>query len=50
MWHVWATGEVRTVFWWGDLRERDHLQDPVVDGRVIQGHRKRWTGFETSIT
>ena len=22
-------------FWWGNLRERDHLGDPGVDGRVI---------------
>jgi len=28
-------GEVHTVFWWGDLRERDHLGDPGVDGRII---------------
>jgi len=24
-----------TVFWWGNLRERDHLGNPGVDGRVI---------------
>ena len=24
-----------TVFWWGNLRERDHLEDPDVDGRII---------------
>jgi len=21
--------------WWGNLRERDHLEDPDVDGRII---------------
>jgi hypothetical protein len=27
--------EVHTGFWWRDLREGDHLEDPGVDGRVI---------------
>ena len=22
-------------FWWGNLRERDHLEDPGIKGRVI---------------
>jgi hypothetical protein len=35
MWHVWGRGEVHTGFWWGDLREGDHLGDPGVDGRII---------------
>jgi hypothetical protein len=26
---------VLTGFWLGDLREGDHLEDPVVDGRII---------------
>ena len=21
--------------WWGSLRERDHLEDPGIDGRII---------------
>ena len=24
-----------TRFWWGNLRERDHFEDPGVDGRII---------------
>jgi hypothetical protein len=28
-------GEVHTGFWWGDLRKGRHLEDPVVDGRII---------------
>jgi len=24
-----------TRFWWGNLGERDHLDDPGVDGRII---------------
>jgi len=30
-------GEGRGVYnvWWGNLRERDHLGDPGVDGRII---------------
>jgi len=30
-------GEVRIVVWWGNLRERDHLEDAGVDGRIILG-------------
>jgi len=28
-------GEAYTEFWWGDLRERDHWGDRLVDGRKI---------------
>jgi hypothetical protein len=27
--------EVHTGFWWGDLREGEHLGDPGVDERII---------------
>jgi len=28
-------GEAYTEFWWGNLRERDHLGDPGLDGMII---------------
>jgi hypothetical protein len=27
--------EMHTWFWWGNLRETYHLDDPVTDGRII---------------
>jgi len=32
-------------FWWGNLRERDHMEDPGVDGRIILGRIfRKWDG------
>jgi len=28
-------GEANTGFWWGNLRERDHLGDSIDDWRII---------------
>ena len=28
-------GEVHTGFWWEDVKERDHSEDPGIDGRII---------------
>jgi len=35
MWRVWGRGKAYAELWWGNLRERDHLGDPGVDGRII---------------
>jgi hypothetical protein len=38
-------GEVLTGFWWGDLREGDHLEGPDVDRRIIlKWIFKKWVG------
>jgi hypothetical protein len=40
-----GAGELHTEFWWGDLMERDHLEDLGVDGRIIvKWILKKWDG------
>jgi hypothetical protein len=33
MLHVCASGEAYTGFWWGNLRDKDHLEDPGLNGK-----------------
>ena len=35
MWRVWGRIEGCTGCWWGNLRERGHLGDQDVDGKII---------------
>jgi len=35
MWHIWWIGEVHTGVWWGNLRERSHLEAISVNGSII---------------
>jgi hypothetical protein len=47
---MWWREEVYTALWWGNLRERNHWEDPGVDGRIIlrwifrKWDMKAWTG------
>jgi hypothetical protein len=58
-WYGWGIqrvkgrGEVHIGSWWVDLRERDHLEEPGVNGRIIlkwifkkwdEGHKLDWYG------
>jgi hypothetical protein len=49
---LWWRGEDYTGFWWRHLKERNHLGDPGVDGRIILKWFFRkwdvvaWTGVE----
>jgi hypothetical protein len=45
MWHVRGRGEMYTGFWWGDLREGDHFEDPGLDETIIlKWILKTWDG------
>ena len=35
IWHIWGMGEVHTGVWWGNLRERSHLEALSADGSII---------------
>jgi len=41
----WERAKVHRGFWWRNLRERDHLEHPGVDGRIIlKWIFKKWYG------
>jgi len=48
--HVWGREKIYTSFGWENLRERDQLENPGVDGKVILRSTFRnsdvvaWTG------
>jgi hypothetical protein len=47
--NTWGTGELHTEFWWGNLRERDHLEDIRVDGRILKCSRVRYLEYNKFI-
>jgi hypothetical protein len=45
---TWGRGEVHNGFWWGNLREINHMEVPGIDGRIVLRwmFRKRDAGHD----
>jgi len=44
-------GEVYSGFWWGGLREGDHMGDPDIDRRIIlRWIFRKWDGVWTGLS
>ena len=45
MWQLLGTGKMHTRFWWGDLSERDHLEDLDIERNILLKFiYKKWDG------
>ena len=45
MQHEWESGKVYAGVWWGNMKERDHLEGLVIGGRIIlKWIFKKWDG------
>ena len=51
MCHIWGRKEAHTRLWWGNLRERDHIENLGIDGRIMlkwilkESVGRAWSGF-----
>jgi hypothetical protein len=42
---MYGEKEVHTGYWWGDLREGEHLRDPSIDrSTILKWIFKQWDG------
>jgi hypothetical protein len=55
MWHVWRRGELRTGFWWKNLRKISYFEGLGIRGRIIlkcvfnKQNREEWQALLNAV-
>ena len=42
MWHIWQRGQVHADFWWGNMKNRNHLENAQWEDNIKTNVKYNW--------